>query len=187
MSFTLSFNGSTVNIIVYTTGLSTAGPSTTTSVDVDDQIDDSGLLSPRSRQEWRDHQLACQLARGEDRTSALKDRHQKERLYPLIDGVRRRTPEKTIDQYFTRRKTSSPPPHPAPSQAKTPAPTAPAATAPAPTAPALTPSQRAGIPNTVPVAGSPNGVPLLPSPPASAPEYESDYSSGELFPAKQRR
>lgn len=101
MSFTLSFNGSTVNIIVYTTGLSTAGPSTTTSVDVDDQIDDSGLLSPRSRQEWRDHQLACQLARGEDRTSALKDRHQKERLYPLIDGVRRRTPEKTIDQYFT--------------------------------------------------------------------------------------
>ncbi|EER17424.1 hypothetical protein Pmar_PMAR022376 [Perkinsus marinus ATCC 50983] len=154
MSFTLSFNGSTVNIIVYTTGLSTAGPSTTTSVDVDDQVDDSGLLSPRSRQEWRDHQLACQLARGEDRTSALKDRHQKGRLYPLIDGVRRRTPEKTIVQYFTRRKTSSsPPPHPAPSQAKTPAPTAPAATA----------------------------------PPASAPEYESDYSSGELFPAKQRR
>lgn len=75
--------------------------------------------------------------RGEDRMEVSKERAQKVKLYPLIDGVRRRTPEKTIDQYFTvsswisvflssypsqHRKTSSPP-LPASSQAKTPAPT----------------------------------------------------------------
>ncbi|EER10692.1 hypothetical protein Pmar_PMAR000727 [Perkinsus marinus ATCC 50983] len=81
MSFTLSFGtGSTnYNRHYIPSAPSRHPPPSLGPIDVDEQVDGGDLLSPRSRQEWRDHQLACQLARGEDRTSALKDRHQKRR------------------------------------------------------------------------------------------------------------